>query len=642
MSDNEVPPTPPRSSGRSQFSLYAGLEFSGFHDVQDAIEEAREDGYDFIAVPLATPPSPAMLELVKEADKESAGGEEAVEYLYEPYVGSDLKLNSDQWNSLIVGRVSPWIRMDAKNARLRELSEKAFMSELSWSSHVSLPAVLLPSPCEQEGSQSVRMRVCNYARHLLAHVTKSGYTQMWVEFPWCSPEGGIDQWDVWNSLRSLCDYSSMISPALRLTADVPDTEELERWLGEPVKVVVLDTSIFLTNESGFPVLSKAHQRMIQSKFSRMNVQYVIRGESSLGGGKDYQLYWQYLGWLYKTIPTMEQQEQFEHPFNDYLQSPLQPLMDNLHSGTYEVFEKDPIKYRQYEEAVYQALVDRKKVHTVLMVVGAGRGPLVRASIRAAAKAEHSDLKIYAVEKNPNAVITLRAMKKNLEWENVTVVDSDMRVWEAPEKADILVSELLGSFGDNELSPECLDGAQKFLKKDGISIPAEYTSFIAPVSTHRLWSQVNASASTARDPMKHFETSYVVKLVNGQVLAPAQKVFFFEHPKFDQKIDNNRFTQLTFTAGATQTMHGFVGYFDSKLYADVYISINPETFSEGMFSWFPIYFPLATPFSVKKGDTIEFSMWRVVGGGKVWYEWCVTAPELTALHNPSGRSHWIGL
>lgn len=46
---------------------------------------------------------------------------------------------------------------------------------------------------------------------------------------------------------------------------------------------------------------------------------------------------------------------------------------------------------------------------------------------------------------------------------VTVVSSDMREWDAPEKADILVSELLGSFGDNELSPECLDGAQKFLK-----------------------------------------------------------------------------------------------------------------------------------------------------------------------------------
>lgn len=51
-----------------------------------------------------------------------------------------------------------------------------------------------------------------------------------------------------------------------------------------------------------------------------------------------------------------------------------------------------------------------------------------------------------------------------EWgDQVTVVSSDMREWAAPEKADIIVSELLGSFGDNELSPECLDGAQHFLK-----------------------------------------------------------------------------------------------------------------------------------------------------------------------------------
>ncbi len=35
--------------------------------------------------------------------------------------------------------------------------------------------------------------------------------------------------------------------------------------------------------------------------------------------------------------------------------------------------------------------------------------------------------------------------------------------QVPESVDILVSELLGSFGDNELSPECLDGAMRFLK-----------------------------------------------------------------------------------------------------------------------------------------------------------------------------------
>jgi protein arginine N-methyltransferase 5 len=46
---------------------------------------------------------------------------------------------------------------------------------------------------------------------------------------------------------------------------------------------------------------------------------------------------------------------------------------------------------------------------------------------------------------------------------ITLLFYLLRDWDAPEKADILVSELLGSFGDNELSPECLDGAHKFLK-----------------------------------------------------------------------------------------------------------------------------------------------------------------------------------
>src|SRR5205814_6704341 len=40
--------------------------------------------------------------------------------------------------------------------------------------------------------------------------------------------------------------------------------------------------------------------------------------------------------------------------------------------------------------------------------------------------------------------------------------------------DILISELLGSFADNELSPECLDGVQHLLNPThGISIPSSY-------------------------------------------------------------------------------------------------------------------------------------------------------------------------
>lgn len=56
-------------------------------------------------------------------------------------------------------------------------------------------------------------------------------------------------------------------------------------------------------------------------------------------------------------------------------------------------------------------------------------------------------------------------RKATEWkEQVELLFGDMRSLAAPELADIIVSELLGSFGDNELSPECLDGAMRFLKR----------------------------------------------------------------------------------------------------------------------------------------------------------------------------------
>lgn len=46
--------------------------------------------------------------------------------------------------------------------------------------------------------------------------------------------------------------------------------------------------------------------------------------------------------------------------------------------------------------------------------------------------------------------------------------------------DLVVSELLGSFGDNELSPECLDSITDILRPTTISIPQQYTSYIGEI------------------------------------------------------------------------------------------------------------------------------------------------------------------
>lgn len=50
--------------------------------------------------------------------------------------------------------------------------------------------------------------------------------------------------------------------------------------------------------------------------------------------------------------------QFAQGYEDFLQFPLQPLMDNLESQTYEIFEKDPVKYTEYQRAMYLAILDK--------------------------------------------------------------------------------------------------------------------------------------------------------------------------------------------------------------------------------------------------------------------------------------------
>lgn len=78
----------------------------------------------------------------------------------------------------------------------------------------------------------------------------------------------------------------------------------------------------------------------------------------LHGAGGHLAYAQYVRFLYRKSNELVPVEEYAQGYMDHLQQPLQPLMDNLEGETYEGFEKDPIKYRQYEEAVYRALLDR--------------------------------------------------------------------------------------------------------------------------------------------------------------------------------------------------------------------------------------------------------------------------------------------
>jgi type II protein arginine methyltransferase len=58
---------------------------------------------------------------------------------------------------------------------------------------------------------------------------------------------------------------------LQLPEVLPPDNEIERWLGEPVKALALPASIFIRNRKGFPVLPKAQQELV-GRFLQLGVQ----------------------------------------------------------------------------------------------------------------------------------------------------------------------------------------------------------------------------------------------------------------------------------------------------------------------------------------------------------------------------------
>lgn len=463
-------------------------------------------------------------------------------------------------------------------------------------------------------------------------------------------------------------HISMLTFGLYTALEVPRQPQpkslQDRWYSEPVRALIFPRTSFLRNAKGYPVFAKAHQQYLTQMMRLRFPPWILLSEAdSLEAQKDQSAaaptpaeaanskpkdpipHLRYLRHLQQSQPARSTIERFGQGYQDYMQSPLQPLTDNLESITYEVFEKDPVKYDWYERAVALALKDLsaqlgEDKEIIVAVVGAGRGPLV-SKVLLASRSSGVKVRAWAVEKNQNAYVHLQRRNQiDPLWnKEVTVVKTDMRAWKGPliagetRKVDILVSELLGSFADNELSPECLDGVQHVLEpQHGINIPQSYSAHLTPISTPRLYADLLGRPGTDKWEIpvvvmfqQHDYLS--VQPESGDLRTPNVKdAWAFSHPIQPAILDqaearrggsaefggaggavggdgsnehNYRYCKVSFHCQQRGICHGLAGYFESVLYASgsgekVELSTNPVTMEEksrDMISWFPIFFPL---------------------------------------------------
>ncbi|XP_020548532.1 protein arginine N-methyltransferase 1.5-like [Sesamum indicum] len=147
-----------------------------------------------------------------------------------PFAGSDLVLSPSQWSRHVVGKISSWIDLESEDATLWKDSEIALKQELAWASHLSLQACL-PTP---KGTSCT-----NYAKCLNKILQNLGSMQLWLRIPVEKSEndeearnpeymgeGHTDSWELWNSLRFLCEHHSRLAVALDILYSLPSASSV--------------------------------------------------------------------------------------------------------------------------------------------------------------------------------------------------------------------------------------------------------------------------------------------------------------------------------------------------------------------------------------------------------------------------------
>jgi len=541
---------------------------------------------------------------------------------YGYFTSSPALLRNQAWCKQLVGRPDFGDEVGEWDPELRF---QEIIDAVAYAAHQSLPSVLLPAVR--------RLPSPRYAR-ALCHITNVMKINVWLMNP-------VTEWATWNWVRTLCAHSPLLGVVPVLPANVttpqgarnvidseeitPERIEIRRWLTEPVRAVYFQGSASPSYHQLYPFVQQRCRFILQDTTQLRDVRAV---EKVVSQERERQL---------EELPILATLE----GFRDVIQNPLQPLQDNLESQAYEVFEMDTVKYAEYENALTLAMEQFKGTTEVVivMVLGAGRGPFVRASLSAAQRVGIG-VKVYAIEKNKHAVLTLRAMAAREGWgPTVEIVPNDVRTWQPPILANIMVSELLGSFACNELSPECVQGAMRLMcpPPRGVCIPYQYSNTLCPVQSENVY----ASVAALHDASK-FDSPYVVYLHSALYLAAPQECFVFHHNGPQDLPDFDRDKTIAFPILYDGLVHGFAGEFNCSLFGPHRLTTVRGQETTNLCSWFSYFFPLKRAILVKQGQTLTVSMARFNNSCKVWYEWAVLGPDPSEMHNLGGVHSSIGL
>ncbi|MCP4867702.1 MAG: hypothetical protein GY898_03175 [Proteobacteria bacterium] len=258
---------------------------------------------------------------------------------------------------------------------------------------------------------------------------------------------------------------------------------------------------------------------------------------------------------------------------------------------------DPVRMAAYADAIARAV----KPGDVVVDLGAGLGLLTLLAVRAGAR------RVYAIEKADSIEFARAVVAKNGMQDKVVFLYANSKEVELDEKADVLVSETLGSFGvaENTLAFTA-DARDRFLKPVGRLVPEAIRPFLAPAQTpvdYRrvdFWHDVAGFDYTpALDEM--LGRMSLVTFAPGDLLAVPQCVAELDL----YTVQNDAFARkLLYRLERPGTIGGLAGWFEVDLGDGVSITTAPAAPST---HWKQAFFPLRDRVDIIAGDMMEVTL-----------------------------------
>ena len=288
-----------------------------------------------------------------------------------------------------------------------------------------------------------------------------------------------------------------------------------------------------------------------------------------------------------------------------------PLSEDILSWDddfHELMLRDHIRMIAYEAAIKEVV----KPGMVVADIGTGTGILALWALEAGAK------KVYGIDVNKNRIpqalerISEAGHADKLEIFNALSYDVNLS-----ESVDVVISEILGNLADNEdMTPILADARKRFLKEDGVMLPAKVQTYLTPISSVKAHEQVKNKVCRGINGQyklvdlldklgveDQFNLYYDCIIPESAYLSEPQIVQEFNHYGKDESEYQVR---VIYKVTKDDIFTGFKGSFSAELSDNVTLDISGDDIAGRKTAdcWKHCYLPIENPIEVKKGDEIE--------------------------------------